>query len=116
MMKNGFSHKLNITSCQTNSGYGPSVAHWRLSANKRELEFMGVRLMRRSEGVLRHVVWSPHGTQEIHTRQLEASVTLSVEPGDTTAASFNQKGNHAEITAEQPLINKSVLYKEVKDW
>lgn len=34
--------------------------------------------------------------------------SLSVEPGDAVAAGFNQKGNHAEITAEQPLINKSV--------
>lgn len=64
----------------------------------------------------RHVAWSPHGTREIHVWWREESVTLSDEPGDTTAASFNQKGNHAEITDEQPLINRSVLYKGVVDW
>lgn len=58
--------------------------------------------------VLGHVAGSPRGTREIHIRWRETSVTLSVESGDAVAASFNQKGNHAEITDEQPLINKSV--------
>lgn len=58
--------------------------------------------------MLRHVAWSPRGTREIHIRCRETSVTLSVEPGNTTVASFNHKGNHAEITDVQPLINKSV--------
>lgn len=59
--------------------------------------------------MLRHVAGSPRGTREIHIRwRRDERDSLSVEPGDAVAAGFNQKGNHAEITAEQPLINESV--------